>query len=679
MKTLHLLMLCLVPINSLKRYRRSCSTDLQSAFASLINSKHLIISVPEEEQKIHVHQLPSIYNQPCNQQDFYINLKHETFLHKHRHNPTFLLKPSYQSPENRCFTFSQQNCDLQGPSTLSPYEFPQAVLHLSLDYGTPNQVKNIPNENHSKITQLIFPRDADVFIYIFYIITSFYERHNSIRYSLRTIPTVPDSALRTRPCYVKLTDLPNITHVQYSETTENIDATNIHECDLTAITTIRKTAFNTFHVTFPGGKLTSIVPRNAEPNRLYYKREATHPSMNPTPWFELTITTGSPRQKPQNLIRILPSANSHLVDHKFLFVPPALRPRHTTITYQHGLEFIYNSNFTQPLISSNYPAAITTKLPTHNHQYRYVQHNQCVNTALHKNVYPFGTHEIELLNILPPPNSKEFCKNLPDPNNPVQSYISLEQNLTNYTMINHTWFSWSAELDNHSHPNQTSLLEQSPYLDQILHLYKNFTPAYNEYTTKLHHAQINKQFATFNLYYYAQEMQFKQSKNLSTLNTQANQQIAANELFTSQQLITLYAKRLWKIHFIRQNLLQKALLIWKTRRFLKTISNFRNFKKDVVYEHKLVKDKIYSWNRLLVLGDRDYEHRFTIPDIDPEQTTYWNPAKLTALFGGAIAVCSALAYGAYNLFFAGSTIRSDQSFYAQVSLHTINNQSLPLP
>ena len=390
MKTLYLLMLYLMPINGLNRHRRSCSTDLQSAFASLIKNKHLIISVPEEEQKMHVHHLPSIYNQPCNQQAFYINLKHETFLHKHRHNPTFLLKPSYQSPENRCFTLFQQNRDLQGPSTLSQYESPQAILHLFLDYGTSHQVKNIPNEDHTKTTQLIFPRDADVFIYIFYIITSFYERHTSIRYSLRTIPTVPDSALRTQPCYVKLTDLPNITHVQYSDTTENIDATTIHECDLTAITTIRKTAFNTFHVTFPGGKLTPIAPRNAEPNRLYYKREATHPSMNPTPWFELTIITGSPRQRPQNLIRILPSANSHLVDHKFLFAPPALRPRHTTITYQHGLEFIYNSNFTRPLISSTYPAAITTKLPAHNnHQYRYAQHNQCASTALHKNLYPF--------------------------------------------------------------------------------------------------------------------------------------------------------------------------------------------------------------------------------------------------------------------------------------------------
>jgi len=131
MKTLYLLMLYLMPINGLNRYRRSCSTDLQSAFASLIKSKHLIISVPEGEQKMHVHHLPNIYNQPCNQQAFYTNLKYETFLHKHRHSPTFLLKPSYQSPEDRCFSFFQQNRDLQGYSILSQqHESPHSILHF---------------------------------------------------------------------------------------------------------------------------------------------------------------------------------------------------------------------------------------------------------------------------------------------------------------------------------------------------------------------------------------------------------------------------------------------------------------------------------------------------------------------------------------------------------------------
>jgi len=55
MKTLLLLMLYLKSIDGLNRHRRSCSTDLQSAFASLIKKQNLIISVPEEEQKMHVH------------------------------------------------------------------------------------------------------------------------------------------------------------------------------------------------------------------------------------------------------------------------------------------------------------------------------------------------------------------------------------------------------------------------------------------------------------------------------------------------------------------------------------------------------------------------------------------------------------------------------------------------
>jgi len=612
MKTLLLLFFYLKLTDGLNRQRRSCSTDLQSAFASLIKKQHLIISVPEEDQKMHVHHLQTIYNQPCHQQAFFENLKHETFINKQRHSPTFLLKPSYQSPEERCFSFFQQNRDLQGPSILSQqYESPHSTLHFFLDYGTLNQVKNIPNEDRSTNTQLIFPRDADVFLFIFYAVTSFYERHTSIQYFLRTIPTVPDSTLRTQPCYVKLTDLPNITQVQYRNTIDNLDANTIPECDPMSITSISKTAFNTFHVKFPGGKLTPIAPRNANNDRLYYKRESTRGPTYPVPWFDLKIVTGPARQKPQNLIRILPSANSHLLDHKFLFALPALRPRHTTITYQNNLEFLYNSNFTRPSTSNTYPAQITPNFQT-NHRYSYFQHSHCSFTDLHKNLYPFGEHEIELLNILPPPNPREFCRNLPDPDRPVESYQQLDDKLINLTMTNHTWFSWSADLDIYTHPNETLLLERSPSLEQIFNLYKNFTPAYNEYQTKLHHAQINNQFATFNLHYYTQEKLYKQNKHLNIQNTQANQQIAANELFTSQQLIKLYAKNLWKIHFIRQNLLQKALLIWKTRRFLKTISNFRDFKKDVIYEHKLVQDKIYSWNRLLILGDKDYEYRFTI-------------------------------------------------------------------
>jgi len=663
----------------LNRHRRSCSTELQSAFASLIKQRHLIISVPQEDQKMHVHHLPTIYNQPCNQRTFYENLKHETFTDKKRHNPTFLIKPSYQSPEDRCFSFFQRNRDLQGPSVLSQQnENPLAIMHFSLDYANPNQIKNIPNEDHSQNTHLIFPRDADTILFIFYITSSFYERYTSIQYFLSTINEVPDSRLRAEPCSVMLSHIPKVASVQYRTVTSTLNANTIPLCDPKFTTSIHKTTFNTFHVQFPGGKLIPIAPQNANSDRLYYKRESTLGPTNPLPWFNLKIITGPPRLKPQNLVRILPFADTHLLDHKFLFAPPALRPRHTTITYKNNFDFFYNSNFTSPPISNSYPAQLTYNNQT-NHQTSYLQHSRCSFTDLRKNLYPFGPHEIELLNVLAPLNPREFCQHLPNPDLPTNSYQQLEEKISNLTRTNHTWFSWSAELDNSTNSTENTSFSNSLSIQEILNLYKNFTPANNEYRIKLHHAQINNQFATFDLHFYTQEMLHKINQRSDIQKTQANKQIASNEIFTTQQLIKLYAKKLWKIHFIRQNLLQKALLIWKTRRFLKTISNFGGFKKDVIYEHKLVNDKIYSWNRLLILGDRDYEHRFTIPEIETHQDEYWNPTKLAALFGGAIAAGTALAYGAYNILFAGSKIRSDQSFYAQLSLHAINNQTLPSP
>jgi len=108
MKTFLLLLLYFKTICALNRQRRSCSTDLQTAFASLTNHQQVIISVPEEEQQLLVHRLPNIYNQACNQKSFYENLQHKTFINKKRHNPTFLLKPTYQSPEEDALVFSNE-------------------------------------------------------------------------------------------------------------------------------------------------------------------------------------------------------------------------------------------------------------------------------------------------------------------------------------------------------------------------------------------------------------------------------------------------------------------------------------------------------------------------------------------------------------------------------------------
>jgi len=143
-----------------------------------------------------------------------------------------------------------------------------------------------------------------------------------------------------------LSDIPKIKQLHYENITQDLDANTIPACNLMFMTSIYKTELNTFHIQFPSGKLIPFAPRNAKNDRLYYKRESTFGPTIPLHWFDLKIITGPPRTKPQNLVRILPWTDTHLLDHKFLFSPPALRPSHTTITYKKKFNFIYNSNFT---------------------------------------------------------------------------------------------------------------------------------------------------------------------------------------------------------------------------------------------------------------------------------------------------------------------------------------------
>jgi len=133
---------------------------------------------------------------------------------------------------------------------------------------------------------------------------------------------------------------------------------------------------------------------------------------------------------------------------------------------------------------------------------------------------------------------------------------------------------------------------------------------------------------------------------------------------------------LWRLHFIRQNILQKHLTLWKFRNFVDEINKTSTFAQDEIYQHKIVGNKLFSWNRLRIVGPMDYEHRYTIPELVQDQDTYWSPTKLIAMISGSLAAGTALAYGLYNLFFAGSTSADISPFYVQVSLSVINNRSL---
>jgi len=97
-----------------------------------------------------------------------------------------------------------------------------------------------------------------------------------------------------------------------------------------------------------------------------------------------------------------------------------------------------------------------------------------------------------------------------------------------------------------------------------------------------------------------------------------------NELFSKKQYLSLYTKKLWKIHLIRQDLLQHYYAIARAKQVLEIVKTSTRFKKDEIYEHRLNGNYLYSWNRFRILGQTDQEQRYTMPGIEDSSRSHWN-------------------------------------------------------
>ena len=186
---------------------------------------------------------------------------------------------------------------------------------------------------------------------------------------------------------------------------------------------------------------------------------------------------------------------------------------------------------------------------------------------------------------------------------------------------------------------------------------------------------MDETFTTFEINILQHNISHTSDTILNVSDSQDKRQILESNRFSTQQFIHLHARKLWRLHFIRQNILQKHLILWKLRKFVDEISKTSTFTQDEIYEHKMVGNKLYSWNRFRISVPMDYEHRYTVPELIPEQQAIWNPAKVIAILTGTFTAGSILAYGLYNLFFAGSTSVDTSPFYAKISLRMINHRT----
>jgi len=269
-----------------------------------------------------------------------------------------------------------------------------------------------------------------------------------------------------------------------------------------------------------------------------------------------------------------------------------------------------------------------------------------------------------------------MCQQLPDSDHPFKSYLRLQNFIQNNTAKNYTWFSWPIKYTNTTQPSINFQQFINKFSNDTLESeYQAFNAPFTYYFQKLQKARMDETFTTFDINILKHNISLTSDTIIHVSDLQDKLQILENNRFSQQQFIQLYARKLWRLDFIRQNILQKHLILWKLRKFMAKINKTSDFKQDEIYEHKMVGNKLYSWNRFRILGPIDYEHRYTIPVLKPELDMSWSPAKIAVVLGSIFAAGTTLAYGLYNLFFAGSTSTDSSPFYAQVSLSVINNRT----
>ena len=658
----------------------ACNDNLQQIISSIMKNDSLLVDVPTREQHTFQTRLLDMPNLVCNQAAFFNNLKQKHFFEKPWSNPQSLVPRLYQNIDDNCYVMTLSNRNLHYPNKVRQIpQSQQCRLTFFYDYAQPGQPKTIHRlgPNHHQPITISYPRDADVFLNMYHIIASFFERYEDISYQLWVASGNPDLRHLTKPCYVPLSELPRLRSLNYTQSTSPLHANEIQPCDPQIWTRILPEGLTHFKVSFLSGKLLPFVPINPRNDRVYYRRVATTSPDDPIFWFTLYLTVGKPLQAFQPQVRLINWGYSHLLGHKSLFLSPALQAQNTPILYLAPITNDSPHNESQPnfmnvfpfqvLFTKNSPNFLTQLIP-----YR----SRCDVKRIQNSHQPYGRLEIDLLKILPPTNSHDYCRQLPDIQHPNISYANLQTFIKASTSDPIHFFSGSLP-SNTRNQLQTNIAfqDQNVSLPVLLQEYESFTYVTRYYTRLLHQTQLDASFAYFNVTLLQQtliQQNFSQN-NLDFLKDTLL--IYQNRLFSSRQYTQAFAKQLWRLHFIKQNILQKALQLWRMQQVFHLINTSNLFSPDEIYEHSLLGNLLTSTNKFRILNNKNLGPRYTIPSIITDQETFWNPGKIAALFTGTLALTSTFFYGIYNIFCTASQTLFHAVPSARVSLALLYNKT----
>ena len=166
------------------------SLKTTETLSTLAAANQTIVSIPPHEQTTIITKLSNLPEQPCNQQTFFRHLRTSNHWNKKLHKPNFLLKPFFQSPEQQCFVTTRFRIDFTVQNHLyhrRQSEIPNSVLQFYHPISKRNEFKIAGWKNHPPrvISSL---HNADAITFAYHVISSFFERHESLKFQLFSAP-----------------------------------------------------------------------------------------------------------------------------------------------------------------------------------------------------------------------------------------------------------------------------------------------------------------------------------------------------------------------------------------------------------------------------------------------------------------------------------------------------------
>jgi len=514
-------------------------------------------------------------------------------------------------------------------------------------------------------------RNAGAITFIFHILSSFFERHESIKFQLFSAPLPPQKFIQDQYCHVKLAMLSRIKRVQYGTlATRSIDQNNIFNCDIDQMVSINRLPQNIMLIGFSGENLIPVVPQNAKNDRIYFQRYSLQTSESLTnassPWLILKIQLGLKLRAEPNDVFILPWKNSHLLDHEYLFTPQVLRPQYLTTVFEYpkGIQFHHHHMGAPHTV--NFPMMTQQQSPKNVNWTNYL-YSTCDDASLNNIIFPYGPLEILLLKTLPPTDKREICQILPDVTNPRRSYAELEAKIIDLTTKSMPLFwTWNYpaiqyhndSLTNHHHHKNLNKL----YIKN-----NNLSKKNSKLFQKLQKTRMIRHFDQFRL-----ELLKHTLHNLDGELVKNNISKSINKTLQQKnahtQVIETFATKLWQIHLRRQVILHKTYTQLHLHKFITSAKHDKRFKPNEIYENQLKGNTVYSRSRLKIT-DRPFTVSNSLPINTPLVHPFLN--KLINLFNHVINTSVQVIYHARK-YFSTSQYTINDPLLTQISLNKIN-------